>query len=420
MSKIDELIKEKCPNGVKYRPLWELTTWDKKFNAVDNAKQPKVLKYYYYLANDLKPLVKEGGDIKILTTNESELFTTEDDVKPDTIADQEVVAIPWGGNPIIQYYKGKFVTADNRIAISNDISILDTKYLYYVLMNKLDEISSFYRGSGIKHPSMAKVLDLPIPLPPLEIQQEIVGMLNSFTELEAELEAELTKRKQQYEYYRDHLLSFENIAGEGGQVEWLTLGDIGEVCMCRRILKNQTQDSGIPFFKIGTFGKKEDSYIASELFEEYKRKYSYPKKGDILISAAGTIGRTVVFNGEPAYFQDSNIVWIDNDEEKVTNRYLYYFYQTKPWRVSSGGTIARIYNNDVRSVKIPVPTKKIQERIVYVLDNFDAVCNDLNIGLPAEIEARQKQYEYYRDRLLSFDAVIGAGTERERERERSS
>ena len=384
MSKIDELIKEKCPNGVKYRPLWELTTWDKKFNAVDNSKQPKVLKYYYYLANDLKPLVKEDGDIKILTTNESELFTTEDDVKPDTITDQEVVAIPWGGNPIIQYYKGKFVTADNRIAISNDTSILDTKFLYYVLMNKLDEISSFYRGSGIKHPSMAKVLDLSIPVPPIEIQQEIVGMLNSFTELEAEL----TKRKQQYEHYRDHLLSFENIAGEGGQVEWLTLGDIGEVCMCKRILKNQTQDSGIPFFKIGTFGKKEDSYIAPELFEEYKRKYSYPKKGDILISAAGTIGRTVIFNGEPAYFQDSNIVWINNDEEKVTNRYLYYFYQTKPWRVSSGGTIARIYNNDIRSVKIPVPPKKIQERIVYVLDNFNAVCNDLNIGLPAGIEAR--------------------------------
>ena len=273
-------------------------------------------------------------------------------------------------------------------------------------------------ASGVTRFNISKKLmaKVKVPVIPLDVQKDISVILNSMSELEAELEAELTKRKQQYEYYRDHLLSFENIAGEGGQVEWLTIGDIGEVCMCKRILKNQTQDSGIPFFKIGTFGKKEDSYIAPELFEEYKRKYSYPKKGDILISAAGTIGRTVIFNGEPAYFQDSNIVWINNDEEKVTNRYLYYFYQTKPWRVSSGGTIARIYNNDIRSVKIPVPPKKIQERIVYVLDNFNAVCNDLNIGLPAEIEARQKQYEYYRDRLLSFDAVIGVGTERERER----
>ena len=209
MSEIDELIKGKCPGGVKFEPLWSLTTWDKKFNAVDNSKQPRVKKYYYYLANDLKPFISEDGDIKVLTTNVSELFADSNNLRPDTIADAEVVAIPWGGNPVVQYYKGKFVTADNRIAVVNDKSRLDTKFLYYVLANKIGEISSFYRGSGIKHPSMAKVLDLSIPVPPLEVQQEIVRMLDSFTELEAELEAELTKRKQQYEYYRDYLLNFE-------------------------------------------------------------------------------------------------------------------------------------------------------------------------------------------------------------------
>ena len=95
--------------------------------------------------------------------------------------------------------------------------------------------------------------------------------------------------------------------------------------MCKRILKNQTTSEGdIPFYKIGTFGKKADAFISRQLFEEYKEKYSFPKKGTILISASGTIGRTVVYDGEPAYYQDSNIIWLEHDESKILNSYLYY------------------------------------------------------------------------------------------------
>ena len=109
-------------------------------------------------------------------------------------------------------------------------------------------------------------------------------------------------------------------------VEYTRLGDIGKISMCKRILKSQTTDKGdIPFYKIGTFGKKADSFISNELFEEYKTKYSYPKVGEILLSASGTIGRTVIFDGTPSYFQDSNIIWISNDESKVTNKFLFYF-----------------------------------------------------------------------------------------------
>ena len=101
-------------------------------------------------------------------------------------------------------------------------------------------------------------------------------------------------------------------------VKYIRLGDIGQVCMCKRIMKSQTSSEGdVPFYKIGTFGGKPNAFISNELYEEYKRLYSYPKKGEILISAAGTVGRTVVYNGEPAYFQDSNIVWLSNDESKV-------------------------------------------------------------------------------------------------------
>ena len=191
-------------------------------------------------------------------------------------------------------------------------------------------------------------------------------------------------------------------------VVWRTLGDIGTVCMCKRILKQQTNtESGIPFYKIGTFGKTADSYISEELFAEYKAKYSYPRKGEILISAAGTIGRSVIYDGSPAYFQDSNIVWIANDESVVLNRYLYYFYSLFPWRVAEGGTVARLYNDQIQRTEIPVPPLEVQKKIVSILDRFDALCNDLTRGLPAEIAARKKQYEHYRDKLLTFPRSNG-------------
>ena len=175
--------------------------------------------------------------------------------------------------------------------------------------------------------------------------------------------------------------------------------------MCKRIMKSETSTTGdVPFFKIGTFGKEPDAYISREKFEEYKAAYAYPRKGEILISAAGTIGRTVIFNGEDAYYQDSNIVWIANDESIVLNRYLYYYYQLRPWNVSAGGTISRLYNDNISKARITVPSIEEQSRIVAILDRFDALCNDLTSGLPAEIEARTKQYEYYRDKLLTFKA----------------
>lgn len=185
-------------------------------------------------------------------------------------------------------------------------------------------------------------------------------------------------------------------------VEYKKLGDIGRVAMCKRIMKNETADSGeVPFYKIGTFGGKPDAYISNKLFEEYVELYSYPKKGDILISASGTIGRTVVFNGERAYFQDSNIVWLEHDGTQVINAYLKYFYDTKPWKISSGGTISRLYNGDICKVEIPVPPIEVQQEIVRILDKF----TELEAELQDELDTRKKQYEYYRDMLI--ENVVG-------------
>ena len=260
-------------------------------------------------------------------------------------------------------------------------------------------------GGGQKNMSTTWLSKLLIPLPPLSVQQEIVRILDKFTQLEAELEAELDCRKRQYEYYRNNLLSYE-----GNEVEWKTLGEVGEIRMCKRILKEQTSDyGGVPFYKIGTFGKEADAYISKELFNEYRSKYNYPNVGDILISASGTIGRTVIFDGKEAYFQDSNIVWIENDQKKVLNKYLFYCYQIAKWNISEGGTIQRLYNENLRKTLIPIPypnnpEKSLEEKnhIVTILDKFDTLVNSISEGLPKEIALRRKQYEYYREKLLSF------------------
>ena len=190
---------------------------------------------------------------------------------------------------------------------------------------------------------------------------------------------------------------------EDRKVEILSLGDIGKINMCKRILKSQTLSEGdIPFYKIGTFGKKADAYISSDLFEEYKEKYSYPKKGEILLSASGTIGRTIIFNGEDSYYQDSNIVWLSHDEDKILNSYLYYCYQIINWNPSTGGTIKRLYNYNLININIVVPPLHVQQHVVAILDKFDTLVNDIKEGLPKEIEQRQKQYEYWRSVLLTF------------------
>ena len=151
-----------------------------------------------------------------------------------------------------------------------------------------------------------------------------------------------------------------------------TLGEIGRVCMCKRIFADQTSDTGeIPFFKIGTFGKSADAYISRSLYEEFRRRFSYPKKGDVLISAAGTLGRSVVFDGKDAYFQDSNIVWLDVDKEKLCNAYLNHYYKVIQWASSEGSTIARLYNGIICNTHIALPDIEEQEKIADVLSEMD-------------------------------------------------
>jgi restriction endonuclease S subunit len=180
---------------------------------------------------------------------------------------------------------------------------------------------------------------------------------------------------------------------ESGEWREKKLGDIGEPLMCKRIFKGQTTTNamnGVPFYKIGTFGKVADSFISCKLFEEFRGKYSFPKIGDILISAAGTIGRLVIYNGSPSYFQDSNIVWLGNNEELVINSFLFHSCTKMKCRTSDGGIISRLYNSDLKNMNILFPKEKEeQQKIADCLSSLDELITAQNQKLEA-LKAHKK------------------------------
>ena len=409
MSRIDELIKEKCPNGVKYLTLGE--TCDIKTGAGITKKDADKDGIYPIISGGIEPL----GMYNISNR------------KANTVTIARA-----GGAGYVNFINKDFYLNDKCFSVipAGDYSdIIDSRFLYFVLKNKEKDIMDMKSAGSVPTVNTQKVSKISIPVPPLEIQQEIVGMLNSFTELEAELEAELTKRKQQYEYYRDHLLSFENIAGEGGRVEWLALGD---VCILvtgatpSRTNHSYWDGGTIPWMNSGEVNLRRVFKTEEKITEDGYNHASTTivPKHSIVMALAGqgkTRGKVAITEIELCTNQSLCSIICG---EKINYKYLFHYLDSKYENlrsISNGdGTRGGLSLRILSPYKIPVPTLDVQEKIVYVLDNFDAVCNDLNIGLPAEIEARQKQYEYYRDRLLSFDAVIGDGTERERERERSS
>lgn len=389
MSKIFDLINELCPEGVKFDELGVICKslakgTLKQEDLVDKGAYPVVnsSRDYYGFYDKYN---NEANAFTIASRGEYAGFVKFIDCKF------------WAGGLCYPY-------------TSKDEDYVLTKFIFYFLksIEKKNMDILVARGSipALNKSDFDKVK---IPLPPMEVQREIVRILDSFTLLTEELTEELTARKKQYEFYRDFLLSFDELDKNGGGCELKMLGDIGEVRMCKRILKEQTSVNGeVPFYKIGTFGKEADAYISKELFDEYRSKYSYPKIGEVLISASGTIGRAVIFNGNDAYFQDSNIVWIENDEGQVLNRYLFYFYQIADWNIAEGGTIKRLYNDNLKKIKIPVPSLQTQQKVVDILDKFDTLVNSITEGLPREIELRRKQYEHYRELLLNFKPKMTA------------
>ena len=375
MSKLQELIDEFCNDGVKYKSIDELLK-AKKLLIVTPSFKVKKNEY------------KSKGKIPIVSQEIEKISGYYDDFDKNIPKDKYICFGDHSEH--IKFIDFPFVQgADGLKIIKANNANINAKFIFYAISNNYNRYNNYERH-------FKYLCQVNIPIPPIEVQNEIVRILDNFTELEAELKAELEARKEQYNYFFYKLMN-------SNQYKKIKLSEIGKVKMCKRILKNQTTPEGdIPFYKIGTFGKKADAYISEETFKELKDKYSYPKKGDILISCSGTIGRTVVFDGKPAYFQDSNIVWLEHDETIITNSFLKYCYRMSPWTIATGGTIARLYNDNILNAEVLVPPLDEQQKIVSILDRFDKLCNDIFEGLPAEIEARRKQYEYYRDKLLNF------------------
>lgn len=388
MSKLERLIQQYCPDGVEYVRLVDYVNvlYGCPFDATQFTDD-----------NSFIPLIR----IRDILSGKAGTYY-KGDYSQDYIIKKGDILVGMDGNFNLGIWNDIDGLLCQRVCklYTKDETRLLNGFIRHYMKPVFRQIEESTPGGSVKHLSAKAIKSIRIPLPPLPVQEEIVRILDTFTELQAELQAELQKRQQQYNFYRDNLLNFNR----GGQeIKWMKLKEIGKVCMCKRILKEQTVSSGdVPFYKIGTFGGVADAYIPQELFDSYKSKFSYPQKGDILISAAGTIGRTVEFDGKPAYFQDSNIVWIKHDESIVLNSYLKYCYTQNPWAISTGGTIARLYNDNILNATIPVPPIAEQQKIVAILDRFDTLTNDLTSGLPAEMEKRRQQYEYYRDRLLTF------------------
>lgn len=181
--------------------------------------------------------------------------------------------------------------------------------------------------------------------------------------------------------------------GFSGEWEKKTLGDFGNVAMNRRIFKEQTSETGeIPFYKIGTFGKEPDAYISRQLFEEYKAKYPYPDVGDILLSAAGSIGKTVEYTGKDEYFQDSNIVWLKHDE-RLDNPFLKYFYSKVKWGTLEGGTVKRLYNKILLETEIVLPEIIEQKKIGKFFASYDRMI--------AHQEGKIRKLQQFRQAMLA-------------------
>jgi type I restriction enzyme S subunit len=265
-----------------------------------------------------------------------------------------------------RFVSGKFFLNDSGLSVTpknqNELlqDFLDMQLLY---LN--DYIYSLSKGSAQKNLDVPAFRKTKITFPKsISEQQEIVSILDdafeSIERAKSNAEQNLKNAKELFESYLQNI--FEN---KGQDWEETTLGEIGKVSMCKRVLKNQTTREGdIPFYKIGTFGKKPDSFISNELYNEFRSKYPFPKKGDILISASGTIGRSVIYDDKPAYFQDSNIVWISNNNEVILNEYLFEFYGYCNWNPSKGATISRLYNDDLRRIKISYPKSKENQRVI--------------------------------------------------------
>ena len=385
MSKIDELIQELCPNGVEYKEL----------GAVEDSGIIKLGRGNVISKTDI---VGSPGDFPVYSS--SAAGSGEFGRYGKYMFDDERItwSIDGGGRFFYRTAHKYSVTNVSGWLKVIKIDILDIKFLYYVLTDIWKTKAYDYTKKA--HPSIIRK-EYIIPLPPLPIQEEIVRILDKFTKLEAELEAELEARKKQYDYYRNQLLTTIEKDGKwymsGNEVGWKTLG---EVCVSLRkgtLKRGQlVEDGAYPVINSGR--------------EWYGFYESYNNEADALIIAArGEYAGFVSYISTKFWAGGLCYPYRSIKDDVIQTKFIYYYLKNNEQSIMdvlvSRGSIPAINKSDVDRIQIPIPPLSEQERIVSILDRFDALVNDISIGLLAEIEARRKQYEYYRGKLLSFKNI---------------
>ncbi len=392
MSRLEELIKEKCPNGVKYKKLYEITNWDKRFNGVSQDMQTNILSYKHVSAELLKSLLQDNGNIKLLSTGLFDGYTTEE-LANDLVNEGEVISIPSGGAANIKYYNGKFVDSGNNLASSRDDELYNLKYIFYVLQSKNNVVSDYFRGSGVKHPSMPDILKIDIPIPPIEVQEEIVRILDKFGKLEAELEAELEARKSQYEFWCKKLLNKQ----VNNKISACFTRLKGTLITASKMKKIETRNGEIRIFAGGQ--------TKVDTSRNYIPETDIINVPCVIVQSRGLID--FIYYDRPCSFKKE--MWAYTCDNPITVRYLYYYLKQhiNYFRTigSQMGSMPQISLSVTEDFQIYLPDIKKQQRIVNILDKFDKLVNDISEGLPAEIELRKQQYEYYRNKLLSFEEL---------------
>ncbi|MDY6285091.1 MAG: restriction endonuclease subunit S [Fibrobacter sp.] len=394
MSKIDNMIAKLCPNGVEYKTLGDVSKINRGVRVTRDM-----------LATDGKIPVYQNALTPLGYFDKSNRKA------------YSVYLIGAGAAGKIGFSDIEFWAADDCYTF-DDLNQIDDKFLYYFLQTQQNYIDTRVRKGSIPRISRDVFEKIKVPVPPLEVQREIVQILDSFTMLTAELTAELTARRKQYEYYRDALLSFGKVSPpltfglNNEEVRWMTLGEI-----CKNVCSGGTPNTShsdyyggdIPWLRTQEVDWKDiqdtEVKITKKGVENSSAKWI--PANCVIVAMYGATAAKVAINKIPLTTNQA-CCNLEVNPQIASYRYVFHWLCNNYQNLKSlgQGSQSNINAGTVKSFKIPVPSLAMQEKIANVLDNFDAICSDLNIGLPAEIELRKKQYEYYRDRLLTFNTNV--------------
>lgn len=385
MSKIDELIQQLCTDGVEFMDLGKCSKINRGRRVTKNELSPEK-KYPVY----------SGG---VTPMGYFEKFNQSANT---------ITIVKYGTAGFVNFITEDFWANDVCYCIKPNANV-NNKYLFYYLKKNKEAIQSMATNAIPAHLPTESLEKFQIPIPPLSIQQEIVSILDKFSQMEEELEAELEARKKQYEYYRNELLNFE-----GKEVEWKMLGEVGEFIRGNGLQKKDLTESGvgcIHYGQIYTYYGFSTRITKSFVSPEFAKKLKKAKKGDLIIATTSEnvedVCKTVVWLGEEEIcISGETYIFKHNQNPKYLAYYLLtpMFFDYKKQNIT-GTKVIRLHGDKLEKFKIPIPPIEEQERIAGILDKFDALVNDISVGLPAEIAARRKQYEYYREKLLNFKSL---------------